>query len=181
MQLKITFIGLVGLLFCTLATGVDSDAITHLDTTKGNPGNYTITYVTIVESKKPVQKTVAVILHLSEEQELVYRYEVREKSIALELITEAPFAIPKKDDRDFTMTIVRVTEAQYEKSKNIIKTHIEKTIQSETPEIRFYNCISDVLTACTMRIPYRSRYRPPNLIQWVGDIPAYSRDIVSKD
>jgi hypothetical protein len=181
MQSKSTFIGLAVLLFCIPVLGADSGPITHLDTTKGNPGHHMITYVTIVEADKSRQKTVAVFLIHSEEQDLVYRYHVKGKSVTLELVAEASFAIPKKDDPDFTMTVVHVTEAQYEKSKEIIEEHIEKTILSETPEIRFYNCISEVLAACGMRIPYRSRYRPPNLVQWVGDIPAYSRDIVFKD
>lgn len=174
-------IGLTALLLCIPAIAEDSNPIVHLDTTNGNPGKYEIIYVTIIEAKKSPEKTVAVILSQAEEQDLVYAYQVSGKSVTLELLPEATFTVPRADNANFSMTTVNVTEAQYNKSKKIIRTHIEMADETDSPEVRFYNCICEVLKACTMKIPYRSPYRSPNLTQWIGDIPAYSRDIVLQD
>jgi len=180
MQSRFIFIGIVALLTCMPVTGKESSLITRLDTTGGSASRYEVVYVVVNEPKKSLQKTVAVILRQSDEQDLVYVYRKSDRKITLELLTDTSFAIPKKDHLNFTKTTVRVTAAQYDKTKSIITSHFEKGNRVDTPETRFFNCVKDVLKACSMRIPYRSPYRPPNLTQWVGDIPAYSKDIVLK-
>jgi hypothetical protein len=170
-------VGCVALFLCIPTSAVESTPTTRLDATEGNPGKHLITYITSVNPNKSPQKTVAVVLSRAGKQKCAYVYRVDGESITLDLVSGAKFTAPMPQDGDaFTKTCVRVTKDQFVNAKKILKSHIKTANKSDSPEIRFYNCISDVLRACDMKLPYRSPYRPPNLTQWIGDIPAYSRD-----
>lgn len=182
MLLKLILLEVATLILCISALALESTPITRLDATDGNPGEHEITYITSVDSNEASRKTVAVILSVSGEQEIAYVYWATKDAVTLELISGTSFAAPKaQDDTKFTLTSVRVTEDQYDNANNLIQKHIETADKSDSPEVLFYNCISHVLRACDMKLPYRSPYRPPNLVEWVGDIPAYSRDKYLKE
>ena len=164
---------------CAISTQAEEPSnTTRLDATTGNPGKYEITYLTIADPKKSPQKTVAVILTHSTRQDLIYAYQIHDKTATLKLLSQTKLGTPKTDNPNLSITTVKVTKAQYQSVKTIIKTHIETADKTDGPEIRFYNCISQVLRACNMKIPYRSAYRAPNPTQWINDIPAYSLDIL---
>lgn len=176
---KRLLIGAVFISFSLCFADKTEDRIVRLTTTE-NTSNYEILYLSVSEADKK-SKTVAVILSHSEEQQLVYAYEASEEATTLKLHLEDKNVTDKIKAPNTIVTTVRVTKAQYKRAKKIIKSHIKTLNTIDSPEIRFYNCICEVLKACDMKIPYRSPYRPPNLTQWVGDIPAYSRDLVLKE
>lgn len=151
---------------------------TNLDASKGDPGAYTITYVIVTIPESPQKKTVAVIVRDGDTPKLSYVYSADGDTVALGL--DAEFAIPEEHsaESDCTLTIVSVSLRQSESATAIIQSHVAEADTSDSPEIQFYNCVSEVLKACDMRLPYRSPYRPPNLIQWVGDIPDYNKDLI---
>ena len=152
----------------------------RLDATKGHPGSHTITYVIITRDTSP-QKIVTVILNNTQSYELAYQYRVDENTVSLELLENPKLPELHADDTLHAVTAVSVTDVQYAESKRTIETHIREADTTDSPEIRFYNCISEVLKTCGMRLPYRSPYRPPNPVQWIGDVPDYNKDLIPQD
>lgn len=167
-------------MYCSFSFADNGDDKFVCLTTTEKTSNYEILYLSITEADKK-SKTVAVTLSHSEEQQLIYAYEASKEATTLKLHFEDKEVADKLMAPNAIVTTVRVTKAQYKRAKKIITSHIETSDTIDSPEIRFYNCICEVLRACEMKIPYRSPYRPPNLTQWVGDIPAYSRDLVLKE
>ncbi len=165
---------------CCIRVAAEGGAkIEHLDASRGESGEHQLVYVTNSGSEESIKRTAFVVLHKSGKQELAYGYYVEKGTAKVGLIDSKIIEkVGRVDDSKTVITIVRVSDEQYEETKAIIKTWTEKEEEIDGPSIVFYNSVCQILKACGMKIPYRSAYRAPNPVQWIGDIPAYSRDLV---
>lgn len=155
--------------------------IQHFDATDGNMGEYQLVYITKINPELKSQRTALVVLRKSGKHDLAYGYEQGNAQETVGRIDETRVLVAEnKENPAVTISIVNVTEAQYTKTKSIITTHTNKTDQTDGPTILFYNCVSEILRTCNMKVPYRSAYRTPDPVQWIGDIPAYSMDLAIK-
>ena len=126
----------------------------HLDATGGKNGDHQIIYITHTNSEIATRGTAIIVLRKSGKQESSYGYHIQEDNAKLGVIDEEKVVKLDKPEDPYTfITTVEVTPEQYPATQKIIK-------------------------ACNMKIPYISPYRPPNPTQFIGDIPAYSRDLV---
>jgi hypothetical protein len=170
------------LMICAGDASASSAKKQHLDATGGNVGDHQIVYITATTAKNSANGTALVVLKKSGKQELAYGYYFADSKGVVGMVDEERVAkTSASDNANLVITTVEVTKAQYVATKRIILKESKIKSDIDGPTILFYNCIRKVLLACDMKIPYRSAYRAPNPAQWVGDIPAYSRDRVIKD